>query len=826
MPPPFRSVSVDEFGALLRDFPFRRDINAIHMHHTWRPNHAQYRGQPTIVGMWRTHTSVNGWSDIAQHLTIGPDGSLWLCRNWNLPPASAGGHNGSAGSGPFMFEMVGDFDVGKDPFGGAQKDTALRVVAMVQDRFGLAGSTLRFHNQMSSKTCPGSAIDYLETLAAVEALRSAGAGTEAPLESTEGSSDVAAARGPEIDDIILSMLRDERLLPGSDDGAQPAGAGTQKAMFGGPALSIEMVEALRPHVVNLSRGRFSAGGVYQTTAEDVDAIFGEDLEHAVEGRNADNPLRIVIWAHGGLIGEEDGLLIAHKHLLWWQRNDIYPLSFVWETGLLAALGRLLTGRSGGPELTLRERLTEITDRRVEDLARIVQGPAIWADMKQSARLAIDPDDGAAAYVARKLVAFCARYGDAVELHAVGHSAGSIFHASFLPAVIDAGAPAFRTLSLLAPAIRIDRFTERLVPLVGADKPIERLALFTMNKLRERDDTCLGIYRKSLLYLIHHALEEERRTPILGLEVDLRADPAMRRLFSLGNETGGAGEVLWSVSPAGAPPRSRTRSVSHGGFDDDPATMDSVLRRILGRDDIALSYADAADAASAVADAGGGNVSFGDEGSGGESGTVCEEGYGVAFDVLDAFERAAEAAPDTLPGDDGVKTESTGPAISFGPNARSADVTAHSLAVLEDIMRAAGIDSVQVSSTSRGPADQARVMFNNLMSFGVAHQKRLYGAAGDRVIDLFARERAVGRDAAAIKAAMAQEILRIGPTKVSRHASDPRVLNVFDVAPSSVARKQQFERAVLAEPRVTKFLKPPADPGFHLEIPQPRPGGDA
>jgi len=71
MPPPFRSITVEEFGALLRGFPFRRDIDAVHMHHTWRPNHAQYRGQSTIVGMWRTHTGVNGWSDIAQHLTIG-----------------------------------------------------------------------------------------------------------------------------------------------------------------------------------------------------------------------------------------------------------------------------------------------------------------------------------------------------------------------------------------------------------------------------------------------------------------------------------------------------------------------------------------------------------------------------------------------------------------------------------------------------------------------------------------------------------------------------------------------------------------------------------
>ncbi|MND09835.1 hypothetical protein D3C83_334710 [compost metagenome] len=55
--------------------------------------------------------------------------------------------------------------------------------------------------------------------------------------------------------------------------------------------------------------------------------------------------------------------------------------------------------------------------------------------------------------------------------------------------------------------------------------------------------------------------------------------------------------------------------------------------------------------------------------------------------------------------------------------------------------------------------------------------------------------------------------------MSRHAADPRVLNVFDVAPSSVANRAAFEQAVRAEPRVAKFLVPPKDPGYHLEIPQ-------
>jgi hypothetical protein len=40
-----------------------------------------------------------------------------------------------------------------------------------------------------------------------------------------------------------------------------------------------------------------------------------------------------------------------------------------------------------------------------------------------------------------------------------------------------------------------------------------------------------------------------------------------------------------------------------------------------------------------------------------------------------------------------------------------------------------------------------------------------------------------------------------------------------VAPSSIAKKAAFEKAVKADRRVSKFITPPLDPGYHLEIPQ-------
>jgi len=160
-------------------------------------------------------------------------------------------------------------------------------------------------------------------------------------------------------------------------------------------------------------------------------------------------------------------------------------------------------------------------------------------------------------------------------------------------------------------------------------------------------------------------------------------------------------------------------------------------------------------------------------------------------------------------------------VDFGSNANPRAVTPYSLKVLKEIAQSAGLKQVLISSTSRPPAEQARVMFNNLEKYGAAHQKKLYAAPGQQVIDVYVEQKAKGASADAIKAAMERKIVSIGPTRVSRHASDPQVLNVFDVAPSSIRDRPAFEAAVRADKRVAYFLTPPRDPGYHLEIPQPK-----
>ena len=91
----FHPLSIGEFA-----------VDQVHLHHTWKPTHADYDGLRTIESMWRFHTQINGWSDISQHVTIAPDGTIWTGRPWNQPPCSAAGHNGNRFAGPFMIEMT------------------------------------------------------------------------------------------------------------------------------------------------------------------------------------------------------------------------------------------------------------------------------------------------------------------------------------------------------------------------------------------------------------------------------------------------------------------------------------------------------------------------------------------------------------------------------------------------------------------------------------------------------------------------------------------------------------------------------------------------
>ena len=124
MPKSFKELTLESVLDVLELFPFKRRVDVVHVHHTFRPDHTQFASRDairSIEGMFEFHTrSVadggRGFSDIAQHITIDPNGHIWTGHGWNVAPASATGFNGNSQVGPFMFEMIGNFDRGKDEF--------------------------------------------------------------------------------------------------------------------------------------------------------------------------------------------------------------------------------------------------------------------------------------------------------------------------------------------------------------------------------------------------------------------------------------------------------------------------------------------------------------------------------------------------------------------------------------------------------------------------------------------------------------------------------------------------------------------------------------
>ncbi|WP_158251149.1 caspase family protein [Cryobacterium sp. Y11] len=345
-----------------------------------------------------------------------------------------------------------------------------------------------------------------------------------------------------------------------------------------PPLSLSQTELdrLRPHVINLNGGKFSSSGAFHSIKNGVDAIFSRYLPAFVAEH--DGVVPVVFHAHGGLVDEQAGLRIAQVQVNWWKSNGVYPIHFVWETSLAGAI----TSAAGDWAMGRRGWLDDAKDRVLELAARFGQGEAIWGQMKRSAEAA-SAGDGGACYVAEALCAYCTAHPETISLHAVGHSAGSIFHSFFMPTALTVGVPPFDTLSLLAPAVRTDIFEKQLVPEIG--RGVQSLAVFTMTEKLERDDTCLGGYGKSLLYLVRASFEPKEFSPILGLEECLRADPVLAKLFGLSGTSGspslgGAADIIWSKTTSG-PVTSRSTSTSHGDFDNDIPTMDSVARRVTG-----------------------------------------------------------------------------------------------------------------------------------------------------------------------------------------------------------------------------------------------------
>lgn len=111
------------------------------------------------------------------------------------------------------------------------------------------------------------------------------------------------------------------------------------------------------------------------------------------------------------------------------------------------------------------------------------------------------------------------------------------------------------------------------------------------------------------------------------------------------------------------------------------------------------------------------------------------------------------------------------------------------------------------------------MYDNLESYGVDKQKKLYGANGDAVIDVYAKLKKEKKSAAEIKKGMEDKIVTLGSTTISKHCCDPAKMSIFDIGPSSIPenKKTLFVNAIKNSKDLSKYILPPTDPAYHLEV---------
>lgn len=334
---------------------------------------------------------------------------------------------------------------------------------------------------------------------------------------------------------------------------------------------------LRPHIISVGNdGRLARGGAFGNAEGEVDEIFREDFERITYGWKRK---RILLYAHGGLVGQKGAVQRVADYRETLLRNEVYPLAFIWRTDFWTTLQNILADatRRRRPEGfwdDAKDFMLDRLDDTLEFLARPL-GKPLWDEMKENARLATEHEQGAARLVSER-VAAVAEATPGAEIHVAGHSAGSIFMGHVIADLTGSElGQRVKTCSLWAPACTTDLFDATYAPALTKGS-LDRLSVFTLKDSTERDDHCANIYHKSLLYLVSRAFEPRRKMPILGMAAFLERHKAFQRLLK-------SGKADWVLSPNEEPKGSRNRSTakSHGAFDDDEATLASTLARIRG-----------------------------------------------------------------------------------------------------------------------------------------------------------------------------------------------------------------------------------------------------
>jgi hypothetical protein len=315
------------------------------------------------------------------------------------------------------------------------------------------------------------------------------------------------------------------------------------------------------HFVHVDDGEFAERDRYWSTSHDVE-------QTAELVAQSDKYKHLLIYGHGGLNSPEDSArrIAAMKHVF--KENGIYPFHIMYDTGIAEELKDLIVGK-GKDAQTRVGGADDWLDRVVEHKVKR-PGTLLWEEMKQDADDAF-ARNGAGAVSLGHFVKALRDLPPArkKKVHLLGHSTGGILFAHLIQ-TFGQHDITFDTVSLMAPACTIDLYESSYLPVLQGRRrmTIKRLDIYNLRADLEKDDVVGSrlLYRKSLLYLVSNAFERKRGRPLLGME----------KFQDTVKITNGGPHFFLSNGSTGT----RTRSRSHGGFDNDTYTMNNILKTVL------------------------------------------------------------------------------------------------------------------------------------------------------------------------------------------------------------------------------------------------------
>ena len=295
------------------------------------------------------------------------------------------------------------------------------------------------------------------------------------------------------------------------------------------------------HTIVLDRGYPVRNDI--TAENPLTALASAVVNRPREWLNIHGSVKLMIYAHGGLNSESNSISRIRVMAPYALANGIYPLFISWRSGPLETMSDLVeewatkfgVGIRGVPlKKGWWDRITESTDRMLEPVLRS-PGGAAWGQMKLNAERASTHEHGGVNLMVQHLK-ILKKQVTGLEIHLIGHSAGSIVLGAMLKLLGEAGLKA-ASLRLFAPACTLKFANQYYVNAINM-KVLEakHFHIHVLSDPNECNDK-VGPYRKSLLYLVSRSFEDTHKMPILG----------MQHCFDAASVIPEVAENIWEIS---------------------------------------------------------------------------------------------------------------------------------------------------------------------------------------------------------------------------------------------------------------------------------------